>query len=128
MTNELQAGLEGEARVAVSARNTAEALGSGDVPVFATPAMLALMEEAAVHALQGALDEGQTSVGVGVEVRHLAPTAVGGSVRAQARLLVVEGRRLTFRVTADDEKQRIGEGTHERVLVDRARFLERTRA
>jgi predicted thioesterase len=126
VTNELHAGMVGEAHGSVTEQNTAIALGSGDVPVFATPALLALMEEAAINAIQGALEEGTTSVGVSADLRHLAATAIGGAVRAQARLTLVEGRRLAFRILAYDGKQQIGEATHERRIVDRARFLERT--
>jgi predicted thioesterase len=122
---ELRAGIAGEATRAVTKENTAVAMGSGDVAVFATPAMVALMEEAAVAALAPYLAEGQTSVGVHVEVRHLAATPVGAQVRAVARLMLVEGRRVIFRVLAYDDKESIGEGQHERMIVDRARFLDR---
>ncbi len=122
---ELRAGVSGEAKGVVTADNTAVAMRSGDVPVFATPALVALMEEAAVAALAPYLAEGQTSVGVQVEVRHLAATPVGAQVRAVARVMLIEGRRVTMRVLAYDEKQSIGEGQHERMIVDRTRFLER---
>ncbi len=122
---ELRAGVSGEAKGVVTADNTAVAMRSGDVPVFATPALVALMEEAAVAALAPYLEAGQTSVGVQVQVRHLAATPVGVPVRAVARVMLIEGRRVTFRVVAYDEKQSIGEGQHERMIVDRARFLER---
>ncbi len=123
---ELRAGVAGEATGVVTENNTAIAMHSGDVPVFSTPAMIALMEEAAVAALAPHLDAGQTSVGVQVNVRHLAATPVGAAVRAVARVMLVEGRRVTLRVLAYDAKQSIGEGQHERMLVDRARFLERS--
>lgn len=122
---ELRAGVSGEAKGVVTADNTAVAMRSGDVPVFATPALVALMEESAVAALAPYLEAGQTSVGVQVQVRHLAATPVGVPVRAVARVMLIEGRRVTFRVVAYDEKQSIGEGQHERMIVDRARFLER---
>ena len=123
---ELRAGISGEAFGVVTEGNTAIAMRSGDVGVFATPAMIALMEEAAVAALAPYLADGQTSVGVQVQVRHLAATPVGAQVRAIARVMLVEGRRVTLRVLAYDEKQSIGEGQHERMIVDRARFLERS--
>ena len=122
---ELRAGVSGEAKGVVTADNTAVAMRSGDVPVFATPALVALMEESAVAALAPYLEAGQTSVGVQVQVRHLAATPVGVQGRAVARVMLIEGRRVTFRVVAYDEKQSIGEGQHERMIVDRARFLER---
>ena len=121
----LRAGLSGEAKTQVTEHNTAPAWRSGDVPVFATPALIALMEEAAVAALAPFLAEGQTSVGVQVDVRHLAATPVGANVRAVARLMLIEGRRLTFRVLAYDDKENIGEGQHERMIVDRTKFLAR---
>ncbi len=125
-TDALHPGISGEAAAQVIENNTALALRSGDVAVFATPAMIALMEEAAVAALAPYLAEGQTSVGVHVEVRHLAATPVGANVRAVARLMLIEGRRLTFRVLAYDDKETIGEGQHERMIVDRAKFMART--
>lgn len=124
----LQPGLTGAATVTVTAANTAVALGSGEVEVFATPALAGLMEAAAVDALCGLLENGQTSVGVHLDLQHLAATPVGMHVRAEARLMTVEGRRLTFRVTAADESEQIGAGLHQRVIVDAARFLARTAA
>lgn len=104
------------------------ALGSGDVPVFATPALAGLMEAAAVDALLDALDAEQTTVGVQLELQHLAATPLGMTVRAEARLMTVEGRRLTFRISATDGVEQIGVGTHQRVIVDRERFMRRTLA
>lgn len=124
--NDLRVGHSGEATGVVTEGNTAVAMHSGDVPVFATPALVALMEEAAVAALAPYLAEAQTSVGVQVDVRHLAATPVGAAVRAVARLMLIEGRRLTFRVLAYDDKESIGEGQHERIIVDRAKFIART--
>mgnify|MGYP003382349015 CR=1 FL=1 len=121
-------GLTGEANAEVTPANTANALGSGDVPVFATPAMIGLMEAAAIDALRDVLEAGQTTVGVYLDVQHLAATPVGMKVHAEARLMAVEGRRLTFRVSAADESEQIGVGTHQRVIVDSERFLSRTRA
>lgn len=128
MSSELRIGLLGEARSTVTESRTAQAMGSGDVPVFATPSMIALMEEAAINALQPVLGEGKTSVGVRVDVRHLAATPVGVTVRSLARVTQVDGRRITFRISAADDHQTIGEGIHERVIVDRATFLARTQA
>ena len=102
---------------------TAERLGSGDVPVFGTPALLALVEEAAVTALRGALPDGLTSVGTHVELDHLAPSRVGAEVRAIATLTAVEGRALTFECEAYDGDTPIGHASHRRMVVDRERFL-----
>ena len=124
----LRSGLVGETQAVVDATNTALALGSGSVPVFATPAMAALVEAAAVQAVADALNCDQTTVGVYLDLQHLAATPVGMTVRAEARLVQVEGRRLTFRVSAYDEVEQVGVGTHQRMLVDTDRFLSRTAA
>lgn len=126
MSTELHAGLVGESSSTVDESNTAISLHSGDVPVYATPAMIAMMEEAAVNAIAPALEADKTSVGVRVDVRHLAASPVGAHVRAQARLALVEGRRLTFKVQAWDGAEQIGDGLHERMIVDREKFLQRT--
>jgi fluoroacetyl-CoA thioesterase len=104
---------------------TASAFGSGLVRAFATPAMIALMENASVNAIREYLPPGHTSVGIEVNVKHLAATPVGMRVRVRARVLVAEKRRVTFQVEAWDEKERIGEGTHVRAIVDEARFNHR---
>ena len=125
MTPPLDVGLVGTAQGVVTHTNTAPAMGSGLVPVYATPALVALLEEAAVNALKPSLEAGKTSVGTRIEVSHLAATPIGMIVRAQATLSVVDGRRLVFDVVAHDEVERIAEGIHERVLVDGQRFLAR---
>lgn len=125
--DELKPGRIGEARREVTPELTAPRLGSGSVDVLGTPALVALMEQAAVAALEGALPPGRTSVGVHIDVRHLAATPPGKAVWARAELTEVEGRRLTFRIEAWDEVERIGEATHERVVVEVDRFLERVR-
>jgi predicted thioesterase len=122
----LRSGLSGQATTVVAEHNTAPALGSGSVPVFATPAMAALVEAAAVQAVADALGEDQTTVGVYLDLQHLAATPIGLTVRAEARLVNIEGRRLTFRVTAYDDVEQIGIGSHQRMLVDTERFLART--
>lgn len=122
---ELEPGIVGEAGREVTDELTAAHWGSGLVPVLGTPALVALMEAAAVNALRGHLPAGQTSVGVRIDVRHLTATPVGMRVQARAELVAVEGRRLTFHIQAWDEAERVGEATHERVLVDQARFVER---
>lgn len=119
---DLAPGLRGEARRTVTDALTAEALGSGDVPVLGTPAVLALIEEAAVAAVRGALDGGQTTVGSWVELEHLAPSRVGAEVRATAELVAVEGRRLEFSCEAYEAETLVARARHRRVVVDRARF------
>ncbi len=121
----LAPGLTGQASVTVTADLTAAALGSGNVSVFSTPALVALMEGSAVAALEGHLADGQTSVGTRLDVRHLAATPVGMTVRAVATLTEVDGRRLVFVVEAHDDAEQVGAGTHERFVVDRARFEAR---
>jgi predicted thioesterase len=106
----------------VGQEHLASAIGSGLVEVFSTPMLVALLENAAVDALASAMTAEQTSVGVHLNVRHLAATPPGMRVRAYAELLAVDGRMLSFRVWAEDERERIGEGTHQRALIDRARF------
>lgn len=125
MTIPLQPGLSGAAQTVVTSGNTALALGSGQVSVFATPALVALLEQAAVDALSTALASGQTSVGVRIDVQHLAATPPGMTVRAQATLLAIDGRRLSFAVTAHDDAEQVAQGVHERVIVDKQRFLAR---
>jgi fluoroacetyl-CoA thioesterase len=122
---EIKMGLTGELTEVVTDELTANALGSGLVPALATPAMIALMENASVSAIREHLDVGETSVGIEVNVKHVAATPVGMRVRARAEVLSVDKRRVTFRVEAWDDKERIGEGTHVRVVVDEARFRER---
>jgi predicted thioesterase len=122
---EIKIGLTGELSEAVTDELTASALGSGLVPALATPAMIALMENASVSAIREYLETGETSVGIEVNVKHLAATPVGMLVRARAEVLSVDKRRITFRVEAWDGKERIGEGTHVRAIVDEARFKEK---
>ena len=124
----LEAGLRGVAERGVTPDQTAEAFGSGLVPVYATPAMVGLMEGAAVQALEGYLPDDQTTVGTRLEISHLAPTPLGDRVRAEALLVAVDGRRLTFELTAHDSSEKIGEGRHERMIVSRQRFMDRVRA
>lgn len=111
--------------VKVVGTNTARAMGSGDMDVFATPAMVALMENAAALAVAEALPEGSTTVGALVNVSHVRPSALGDTVSARAELTVVEGRKLTFCVEAYDSKGPIGEGGHVRYVVDREKFLSK---
>jgi predicted thioesterase len=113
----------------VESADTAAAVGSGDLPVLATPIVVALMEEAACAAIAGALPEGSTSVGIHLDVRHTAPSPVGAVVRATATLTEIDGRRLAFDVSAQHELANgltdVAHGTHTRVIVDRSTFLAR---
>lgn len=121
----MEIGLKYQSRVVVSADNTALKLGSGDMEVFATPAMIALMENAAMNAVASSLDEGATTVGTMMRSSHVMASAVGATITAEAELIAADGRRLTFAVKAWDEKGTIGEGEHERFIVDRERFLSK---
>lgn len=121
----IEVGLKYQSRVVVSEDNTAQTLGSGDMPVFATPAMIALMENAAMNAVASALAEGSTTVGTMMKSSHIKASALGATITAEAELVAVDGRRLTFVVKAWDDKGVIGEGEHERFIVDRERFLSK---
>ncbi len=125
---QIPVGLTGEASITVATELTAQHLGSGAVAVFATPEMVRLMEHAAVNGLEPYLTPGQQSVGTIVNVKHLAATPVGATVTARAELVSIEGRRLLFKVWAHDESDLIGEGLHERALIDLAKFEARVAA
>jgi fluoroacetyl-CoA thioesterase len=118
-------GLRGSADMTVGEQDTAAAVGSGDVPVLATPRLAALVERAAVEALRGALDDGTTSVGTGIHVDHVSPTPVGGRVHVEALLRQVNGRHLRFEVQAWDEHGAVAHAVHHRAVVDRERFLRK---
>jgi fluoroacetyl-CoA thioesterase len=109
----------------VTDADTAQALGSGDVPVLGTPRVLALVEAATVAATAHRLPPGATTVGTRVELDHRLPTAVGRTVRAEARLTKADGRRLTFEVSVQDGDDIVAEGRVERIVVDRQRFVRR---
>lgn len=112
----MEKGLTYTSKVKVTSANTAVALGSGDLEVFATPALVALMENAAMKAVQAELPEGSTTVGAFIETTHVKPSAVGEEVSATAVLETVEGRKLSFRITAADTKGTVGEATHIRYV------------
>ncbi|GFP21845.1 fluoroacetyl-CoA thioesterase [Candidatus Hakubella thermalkaliphila] len=109
----------------VVAGNTASEVGSGSVPVFATPMLVALMESAAIDALRDKLPAGQSTVGTKVEIVHTAATPLGMTVTARAELVEVDGRRLVFTVSAQDEAGPVGEGRHERFTIDLEKFMSR---
>src|ERR1700694_2429541 len=121
----LRPGLNACASMAVTDRDTALALSSGDVEVLATPRVVGLAEEATVRAVEDELADGTTTVGYRVQLDHLAPTAIGGEVRAEATLETIESRRLTFRVAVSGARGLVAAGRIPRVVVDRARFLEK---
>ncbi len=121
----LRPGLSASASMVVADGDTALALRSGDVEVLATPRVVGLAEEASVQAVEGELAEGTTTVGYRVQLDHLAPTAVGGKVQAEATLESVESRRLTFRVSVSDGRGLVAAGRITRVVVERARFLDK---
>jgi predicted thioesterase len=121
----METGLTFTASVVVTEANTAATLGSGDLQVFATPAMVALMENAAMLAVAAQLGEDDTTVGALMNTTHLKPSALGDTVRATATLTAVEGRKLTFDVKAEDSKGLIGEGTHVRYIVNRQKFMSK---
>lgn len=117
-------GLEGTVERTVTSADTASALGSGTVEVLGTPAVVALCELAAVHAVAGNLGPNETTVGVHVDVQHIAPTLPGVHIRARAVVERVDGRRIAFAVEAFDPAGPIARGTHERVRVDRKAFMQ----
>ena len=119
---ELKPGLDGTAALTVEEAHTAPRIGSGRVHVLATPVMINLMEAAALDAVEHLLSQGCQSLGTRLDVSHVAATPVGMAVRATAVVTGVDGNRIAFRVTAHDECDLIGEGTHERVVVNVARF------
>ena len=121
----VEIGMRGEAAAVVAQEDTAQAVGSGLVPVFATPRMIALMAQAAVNAVQSALEPGQGTVGTRLDVKHSAATPVGMKVTAQAEVIGVEGRQVVFLVTAFDDAEQIGGGTHERFIIQTDKFLAR---
>ncbi|MEG2000473.1 MAG: thioesterase family protein [Evtepia sp.] len=104
---------------------TAKTVGSGSLDVLATPVMIASMENAAQTSVASQLEPGYGTVGVLMNVRHLAPTPIGGCVTAESELIEIDGRRLVFRVTASDGHEIVGDGVHERVVIDEAKFLEK---
>lgn len=122
---DLKTGMMNELEIVVEHKHTAEAMGSGGVKVFATPMMIALMEGAALKSVASHLPENFTTVGLSLHVGHIAATPVGMKVIAKAELLEINGKKLTFKVEAFDEVEKIGEGTHERYIVELSRFIEK---
>jgi len=123
----LSPGLHGSAKLVVAEADTAIALHSGEVPVLGTPRLIALCEEASLAAVADQMVAGQTTVGMRVQIDHLAPTHVGSSVAAEATLEKVEGRRLTFTVSVSDHCGLVAAGKVTRVVVETERFLDKAR-
>ena len=122
----LEKGITGNQKVIVDNTNTAEVYGSGDLPVFATPAMIGLMEFTASKSVAEHLEKGQSTVGTIVNVKHLAATPVGMEVYCESELVDIDRRRLVFNVKAYDECGLIGEGVHERFIIDVEKFMGKT--
>lgn len=118
-------GLRGSTDLVVGAEHTAPRVGSGRIAVLATPVMINLIEAAALAAIEHLLPEGHQSLGIHLDVKHFAATPVGMRVTAEAEVTAVDGRTVTFRVGARDDREPIGEGTHQRVVVNVARFDNR---
>ena len=118
----LQIGIRGSGEAVVTEALTAKAMGSGELPVYATPAMVTLVEETAWKSVAPALEPGQGTVGTKLDLAHLAATPLGRKVRCETELVEIDRRRLVFSAEVWDEAGKIGEGTHERFLVDNERF------
>ena len=126
--SKLTPGLVGHAEIVVGEEHTAPRIGSGVVHVLATPVMINLMEAAALDAAEKLIPAGHQSLGIRLDVRHIAATPVGMRVRATAKIVKVEGRQIDFEVEAHDEKDLIGDGTHQRIVVNVERFDKRVQA
>ena len=122
---EITVGMKGEVATVAEREDTAKEVGSGDLLVYATPCMVALMEGAACEAIAEALSETQTTVGTALNIEHISATPVGLEVRAEAEVTAVEGKVITFEVRAFDEAGQIGKGTHKRVIVNSQKFLDK---
>ena len=122
---EITVGMKGEVATLAEREDTAKEVGSGSLLVYATPCMVALMEGAACEAIQDTLSDSQTTVGTELNIQHISATPVGLEVRAEAEVIAVEGKVITFEVKAFDEAGEIGKGTHKRVIVNTQKFLEK---
>ncbi len=123
----LKVQMHGEARTKVTGENTALKFGSGKVDVFGTPAMIALMEEASINTVDNNLPEGFATVGIELSIRHIAATPKGMNITASAELTEIDGKRLVLKVEAFDEVEKIGEGTHQRYIIELNKFKVRAR-
>ena len=122
----MNTGIKGFKEITVTKELTAISVGSGDLEVYATPAMIALMEGTASESVKSELEEGQGSVGTSIAIKHLAATPVGMRVRCETELVDIDGRRLVFKIEAFDELDKIGEGTHERFIISNDKFQNMT--
>ncbi|WP_040193610.1 thioesterase family protein [Clostridium culturomicium] len=122
----MEIGIAGKQEIVVTKELTAEVIGSGLLPVYATPSMIALMENTASKSVEEFLEEGQGTVGTSLNIKHLSATAVGKAVTCESKLIEVDRKRLVFEVKAFDEAGLIGEGIHERFIIDNKKFMERT--
>lgn len=122
----VEIGIKGLAQTLVEQEDTAKSVGSGDLLVYATPCMVALMEGAACESVAPFLAQGESSVGTMMNVSHTSATPVGMEVRAESVVTAVDGRKITFEITAYDECGEIGKAIHERVIIKAERFLEKT--
>ena len=122
----LEVGIKGQRETIVAKENTAAGIGSGSLEVFSTPIMILLMEESCFMSVADKLDDGFTTVGISVNVKHLSATPLGMKIVVKSELTKVDGRALTFKVEAYDEKGLIGEGIHERFIVNNEKFQTKT--
>ena len=125
-TENLKIGMKHTASEKVTEKNTALAMGSGSLPVYATPAMTCLMEKAAAELAEAYLPEGWTSVGIALDIQHSAPTSMEAEVRAEAQITAIDGRKITYEVRAFDGSGEIGAGTHQRFAVRRDKFMAKS--
>jgi predicted thioesterase len=125
MDTNITVGMIGEKKDVVTKDNTAIQYGSGSIPVYATPAMVGLMEGASINAVDPHLAEGMSTVGIELMIKHIAATPVGMAVRATAEVSEIDGKRLVFTVKAFDDKEQIGSGTHVRYIVSVQKFLQK---
>ncbi len=124
----LQTGIKGTKTITVTKENTAKTMGSGTLDVFATPAMIALLEETCFKSVEGQLEEGDGTVGTLLEIKHSAPTPLGMEVTCESELIEVDGRRLVFSVEISDAKGSVGGGRHERFIIHNERFQAKANA
>lgn len=125
---ELKTGIKNHSELTVTDNETAASAGSGGQPVFSTPHMIGLMETTAWSSVEPYLEEGKSTVGTRIDVRHLSASPIGAHISCESELIEIDRRRLVFRVTASDDAGPIGEGTHERFIIDIDRFMESAEA
>ena len=125
---ELKPGIKACKEIIVTKELCADAWGSGGLPVYATPAMIALMENTAWASVEPCMEEGRSTVGTKLDVSHLSASPVGARITCESELIEAEGRRLVFRVKASDDAGLIGEGMHERFIINEDKFMARTEA